>query len=246
MKKINVISFLMMSSISINAWSAIALDRTRVIYNGSEKSVSLNISNQNKELPYLAQVWIEDSNGKKINDPLTALPPLQRIEGGGKGQVKIQGLNIDQKLPQDKESVFYLNLREIPPRSNKPNTLQIALQTRIKLFYRPKTLFADRSLLDNPWQKKISLKKEGGKVKVINPTPYYVTLAAVYNSIDGKPVNGFDPIMVEPKSSSYLTGKSSALGSNPVLTFINDFGGRPKLIFNCSTDNCIVTDMKEG
>ena len=35
--------------------AAIALDRTRVILNGSERAESVEISNQNKELPYLAQ-----------------------------------------------------------------------------------------------------------------------------------------------------------------------------------------------
>ncbi len=48
-----------------NTQAAIALDRTRVIFDGSQKSVSLNISNQNKQLPYLAQGWIEDEQGNK-------------------------------------------------------------------------------------------------------------------------------------------------------------------------------------
>lgn len=56
------------------------------------------------------------------------------------GQVKIQGLPDIHKLPADRESIFYFNVREIPPKSNKANTLQIALQTRIKLFWRPKAL----------------------------------------------------------------------------------------------------------
>lgn len=55
--------------------AAIALDRTRVIFNGNEKTISLNVTNQNKELPYLAQGWVEDANGVKIESPLTVLPP---------------------------------------------------------------------------------------------------------------------------------------------------------------------------
>ncbi|SSN06714.1 fimbrial protein StfD [Klebsiella pneumoniae] len=51
---------------SAQSHAAIALDRTRVIFNGAEKSVSLNVSNLNKELPYLAQGWIEDQNGEKF------------------------------------------------------------------------------------------------------------------------------------------------------------------------------------
>ena len=123
-----------------SAFGAIALDRTRVIYDGSQKSISLNVSNENRQLPYLAQGWIEDAQGNKVSSPLTVLPPVQRIEPGAKSQVKIQGLPAVNSLPQDRESLFYFNLREIPPRTDKPNTLQIALQTRIKLFYRPAAL----------------------------------------------------------------------------------------------------------
>ncbi|MDN8683057.1 fimbria/pilus periplasmic chaperone, partial [Staphylococcus aureus] len=79
------------------------------------------------------QGWMEDVNGQKVESPLIVLPPIQRIEPGDKSQIKIQALPDIAKLPQDRESVFYFNLREIPPRSDKPNVLQIALQTRIKL-----------------------------------------------------------------------------------------------------------------
>ncbi len=47
---------------------------------------------------------------------------------------KTSGINA---LPQDRESLFYLNVREIPPKPDKPNVLQLAMQSRIKLFYRP-------------------------------------------------------------------------------------------------------------
>lgn len=47
------------------AHAAIALDRTRVIFNAGPKSLTLGISNQNKSLPYLAQAWLEDADGKK-------------------------------------------------------------------------------------------------------------------------------------------------------------------------------------
>lgn len=80
-----------------NTQAAIALDRTRVIFDGSQKSVSLNISNQNKQLPYLAQGWIEDEQGNKIQSPLTVLPPVQRIEPGKPSQVKIRGMPATKK-----------------------------------------------------------------------------------------------------------------------------------------------------
>lgn len=56
------------------AQAAIALDRTRAIFEGTQKSISLNIRNDNTQLPYLAQSWLEDINGKKISDPLVVVP----------------------------------------------------------------------------------------------------------------------------------------------------------------------------
>ncbi|MTD28401.1 fimbria/pilus periplasmic chaperone [Erwinia sorbitola] len=225
------------------AQSAIALDRTRVIYDGAQKSVSMNVSNENKQLPYLAQGWIEDAYGKKITSPLTVLPPVQRIEPGAKSQVKVQGLPAANSLPQDRESLFYFNLREIPPRSDKPNTLQIALQTRIKLFYRPKALMQTASETASPYQEKITLTKVGDKYQVNNPTPYFVTIVDGSSSIKGQSAKGFEPLMVEPKGSAMLT--TSALGNSPVLTYINDYGARPQLKFSCKGNSCLASRVKE-
>ncbi|CAI0730644.1 Chaperone protein papD precursor [Serratia quinivorans] len=225
------------------AFAAIALDRTRVIFNGDQKSISLSVSNQNKELPYLAQGWIEDAEGNKVTSPLMVLPPLQRVEPGAKSQVKIQAAPEVAKLPQDRESLFYFNLREIPPKSSKPNTLQIALQTRIKLFYRPATLVT-RDVAT--WQAKLTLTRVGDRYQVNNPTPYFITLASASASLGGKDIPGVNPVMVAPKGNVMLGGSAAALGSAPVLTYINDYGGRPKLVFGCSGATCSVRSSKAG
>lgn len=232
--------------VSQSTSAAIALDRTRAVFNGANKSISLNITNQNKMLPYLAQAWVEDEQGNKITQPLTALPPLQRVEPLAKGQVKLQLMGDPSTLPQDRESLFYFNLREIPPKSTKANTLQIALQTRIKLFYRPESIEINRSEGESVWQEKITLKREGDKYRVINPGPYYVTLAGAYERSDSLPIAGFDPVMIAPRSDALLNIKASTLGQKPMLAWINDYGGRPKLIFNCAGNVCRVIGSKAG
>lgn len=224
--------------VSQQTLAAIALDRTRVIVNGNEKSVSLSISNQNKQLPYLAQGWIEDELGNKITTPLTILPPIQRVEPGVESQIKVVTMPEIDQLSQDTETLFYFNIREIPPRSDKPNTLQIALQTRVKLFYRPKSIIPSKADMAMPWQEKITLARQGDSYQVTNPTPYFVTLVDVASSAKGKGADGFTPIMVAPKSSIPLGISAAVLGNTPVLTYINDYGGRPKLIFNCSANRC--------
>ncbi|TBL69131.1 fimbria/pilus periplasmic chaperone [Hafnia alvei] len=229
------------------ASAAIALDRTRIIFDGSDKAQSLSISNQNKELPYLAQGWIEDEAGIKIQSPLTVLPPVQRIEPDEKSQIKIQALPATSLLAQDRETLYYFNLREIPPKSDKANVLQIALQTRIKLFYRPAAIIPTRTELDSPWQNNLIMTRQGDSYQVSNPTPYFVTIVDAHMSSEkeskGKP---FTPIMIAPKTSYPLGVSAASLGSAPTLTYINDYGGRPSLTFSCSGVECKVTSVKAG
>lgn len=229
---------------ALPAHAAIVMDRTRVVFNGEDKSLTINISNNNQELPYLAQAWVEDEEGNKIEGPLTALPPLQRVEPGAKSQVKIQATAAAAQLAQDKETLFYFNLREIPPKSTKPNTLQIALQTRIKLFYRPKALKSSGSRA-NPWQEKLTLTRQGEHYVAHNPTPYYVTLASAAPGPQGNAISGFSPVMLPPGGSATLGVSASALGRAPVLTYINDYGGRPKLVFQCDGANCVVSNSEQ-
>lgn len=233
---------LLSAMVAQQAQAAIALDRTRVIFDGSQKSVSLNVSNQNKQLPYLAQGWIEDEQGNKIQSPLTVLPPVQRIEPGKPSQVKIQALPATKLLKQDRETVYYFNLREIPPKSTKANTLQIALQTRIKMFYRPMEIAMDANAA--PPQEQMTLSKQGDKYMVNNPTPYYVTIVDASSKKGGGGVKGFEPMMVPPKGSLPLTVSAATVGGSPVLTYVNDYGGRPQLSFSCNGSTCAVVPEK--
>jgi chaperone protein PapD len=220
--------------------AAISLDRTRVIFDGGQNSVSLSLNNENKQLPYLAQGWLEDEQGNKVQSPLTVLPPVQRIEPGKPSQIKIQALPAAKQLPQDRETLYYFNLREIPPRSDKANTLQIALQTRIKLFYRPRAIMPNGVEISAPWQEQLTLTRLGDKYQVNNPTPYYITIVEVDSKKNGEGVKEFTPLMVAPNASTKLAVSAASLGDNPVLTYVNDYGGRPKLLFSCNHGNCKV------
>ena len=231
---------LLVLALSQSANAAVGLDRTRVIFDGGKDATSVNITNNNTQLPYLAQGWIEDEAGQKITSPLIVLPPVQRLEPGKQSQVKVQALPAAKSLPQDRETVYYFNLREIPPRSDKSNTLQIALQTRIKLFYRPQAITPSQQDLSNPWQQKLTLTRDGDHYRVNNPTPYYVTLVDARSSKEGKTVEGFAPLMIAPKQALTLGPSAKALGSTPYLAYVNDYGGRPLLAFTCTGDTCNV------
>lgn len=243
MNKQRVVSLFLLGGMAVSSqsYAAIAMDRTRVIFDGDQKALSLNISNQNQQLPYLAQAWIEDDKGNKIDGPLTILPPVQRLEPGAKSQVKIQTLAGINMLKQDQETLFYFNLREIPPRSDKANVLQLALQTRVKLLYRPAALVPKEATVASTWQNDLTLTRQGNGYKVNNPTGYYITL--VDARVGGSSSNNkFKPVMVAPKSSAELN--VGDLGNTPLVTYINDYGGRPTLHFACSGSECKVVANK--
>ena len=228
---------LLLSAASLSAQASVTPDRTRLIFNESDKSISVTLRNNDPKLPYLAQSWIEDEKGNKISSPLTVLPPVQRIDSMMNGQVKVQGMPDINKLPADRESLFYFNVREIPPKSNKANTLQIALQTRIKLFWRPKAL--ENVSMKNPWQYKVTLTRNGQEFTVNNPTPYYVIFSNASTQKNGNPAAGFSPIVMSPKTSAPLNVK---MGSVPVLTYVNDYGARMPLCFTCNGNSCQVDE----
>lgn len=233
MSKLTIMMLIVLNIASINtAFSAIALDRTRVVYEGSSKAISLNISNENKQLPYLAQAWIEDHQQQKISGPFIVTPPIQRIEPGEKSMVRVSALPEVKALPQDRESLFYFNLREIPPRSDKPNVMQIALQTKVKLFYRPASIVAKPGTV---WQKQLVLQQTAKGYQIENPTPYYITVVGIAAREKARESNGFVPVILAPKSRTSVT---SAVYDAPVVTYINDYGGRPELAFTCVRQRC--------
>lgn len=219
-----------------SAMAAVTLDRTRAVFNGGNKSISLNISNENKQLPYLAQAWLENAEGKKITTgPLVVTPPVQRLEPGEKSMVRVMATPAASVLPQNRESLFYFNLREIPPKSNKPNVLQIALQTRIKLFYRPKAIVQAPGAV---WQDKLVLHPQVGGYRIENPTPYYITVIGIGGTAEQAEKGKFDTVMVSPDSS--VSVKTAGSWDAPFLTYINDYGGRPTLRFSCSGGACVA------
>lgn len=194
------------------ASAAIALDRTRVIFSEGKKSVTVSIHNENTALPFLAQAWLEDIHGKKIASPFVVVPPLQRVEPGAASQLEIRAQPQAATLPEDRESLFYFNLREIPPKSKEANTLQLALQTRVKFFYRPKSIQQTRTQMTTPWQDQLTMTRKGDGYVVNNPTPYYISLVSAGTNVKGSQAKGFRPVMVAPKGSAPLGVSAGGAG----------------------------------
>ena len=94
------------------------------------------------------------------------------------------------------------------------------------------------------WVEKVTLTRKGDRYVLNNPTPYYLTIVEGRPSAKGNPVS-FQPVMVAPKTESAIEAAASALGNTPVLTYVNDYGGRPQIQFTCNGASCTASLLKD-
>lgn len=187
--------------------ATVVINATRVVYPQQETEVTVKLDN-NGAAPALVQAWIDDGDVSATPDearaPFTLTPPLFRMEPK-KGQ-NLRLFYTQEPLPQDKESLFWLNVLEVPPKDaddEKVNGLRLAFRSRIKLLYRPKGLSGD--VRDAPsrvtWQF-VRGPGEGYVLRAINPTPYYLTFSDVVVKSGGARWNNQDTGMVAPGSQT--------------------------------------------
>lgn len=235
---------LMLISTTFTAHAAINLDRTRIVFPESDKASSLKVDNQSKALPYLALSWIEDEKGQKEDVHFMALPPIQRIEAGASSQVRIVKQAATRQLPKDRESLFYFNLREVPPKSTSASeersVMQVAMQSRIKLFWRPEAI---RKKSGELTEMRMEITANAKGLTVHNPTPYYITLA--WLSKNAKTIlPGFDSLMIAPFATA-TASTGDYHGSYYSIGYIDDYGALKKVDVQCTgTAQCKLNERK--
>lgn len=237
LKQIVVGVFILSAGMKLSV-AGISLDRTRLIFEEGNQSASANLTNTSKDVPFLAQSWVEDATGKKITSPLLVLPALQRINGSEKGVIRVTRTTGIDTLPQDRESLFYLNVREIPPKSTIANILMLSMQSRIKLFYRPVAIIP--KIKGSVWQDRIVFHKKRDKLIAENPTPYYITLISLKKMISPKEdekLTSFSGVMIAPKSSLDIPVTDSSVNGFKMM-YVNDYGGHPEIVFSCDISLC--------
>ncbi|EJT85635.1 pili assembly chaperone [Pseudomonas putida S11] len=163
---------LLLAPFSANA--ALTISSTRIIQPSDRQSTSIVVANPSNRA-YAAQAWINtEADDSTTAVPLIASPALFRIDPASEQTVQFNRLPND--LPKDRESLFFFNLQEIPQANDKPdNVLNIALRTRIKVFFRPSQLKGrpQDHLKNLTW----SVQSINGKPHLVvdNPSPYYFT-----------------------------------------------------------------------
>lgn len=225
--------FLVASGFAARAEADVVINGTRIIYSSEEKEATVKLNNQGAT-PMLVQIWMDDGDEKvvpeKAKTPFTLMPPMFRMEAG-KG-LAVRVIYTGEPLPSDKESLFWFNLLEVPPRPKDAegrNLLQFAFRTRIKFFFRPAGLpgSANDAFKQLSWKLVNAPEGKGVALQVTNPSPYYVNFAHVGLKIDKQREVGLGG-MVAPGATTVfpLTNLQGRPKGNVLATFdvINDFG----------------------
>lgn len=206
--------------------AGVMLNGTRIILGANERSVSTIVSNIGVS-DYAVQAWISDAADSRDRvSPFIAMPALFKVRAGEEQVIRI--IKTPGDLPRDRESVFYLNVQEIPVKNTKQeNSLKVAVRTRIKLFYRPNDL--PGTALEAPKQLSWNLVEQptGTLLRISNPSAYHITFIGI-RVLDGNtPIELSDVDMLPPMSSvDYpLKRKVGPKGATLEFSTINDQGG---------------------
>lgn len=199
------------------AQAGVIIGGTRVVYDGNKKEASISVQNPDTT-PYLIQSWIDTQNSSAEKTPFIITPPLYRLD---KGQQNVERIILAGAVPQDKESLYWLNIKAIPSAPRKDNTLQIAVKTRIKLIYRPAVL---KGTTPEELAEKLSWSRSGDSLQVKNPTVYVMNFNEI--TVGGKKVE--DVSYVLPGATASFALPKGVSGGEVTFTVINDYGGPGK------------------
>jgi len=212
--------------LSQNTLANVVVTGTRVIYPEGVNSMAVQLTNNGKDSA-LVQSWIDsgdfNSTPENSDAPFYISPPIIKIDGLQGQQLNLKKLdNLDKKLPENVESVFYLNILDIPKTPDEAkgkNIIQLATRSRIKIFYRPQGLTSSPENIAD----KVSYKVADGNIVVKNDSPYHLIIASITTKAN-KNKSVVESEMIPPLSTKALPLNSKLNGNDLIMTYVDDYG----------------------
>ncbi|MDZ4300222.1 MULTISPECIES: fimbria/pilus periplasmic chaperone [Pseudomonas] len=206
---------------------------TRLLYPADQKEITVKLNNNGTQ-PALIQSWIDtgsvESTPTSSKAPFLLSPPVARIDPT-KGQ-SLRVLFTGAPMAQDKESVFWLNVLEIPPKPEAGadiNTLQMAFRSRIKLFYRPTGLpgTASEAIEQVQWQLVPARDGQGLALQAFNPSAFHVSLIELELVAGAQRERSEDGMIAPGETRQFVLPTLKvrpAAGAQVEFSAINDYG----------------------
>ncbi|WP_457975879.1 fimbrial biogenesis chaperone [Enterobacter sp. SA197] len=215
-----------------SAQAGIQINATRVIYPASKKEVTLGITNE-ADTPRLLQMWIDsgnpDARPESAKIPFLVTPPISRIDPG-KGQT-LRIIFTGGVLPADRESVFWLNILEVQPKSgvSKENSdrIKFTVRSRLKVFYRPTGLPGSQGDAAAQLRWRLISQGKGYALECDNPTAWNVSFHDVRlksaSAVADAKQNGMCP--AKGKKLFPVKEVMAPRSGRVLFTTIDDYGG---------------------
>ncbi|AIJ06701.1 MULTISPECIES: fimbrial biogenesis chaperone [Edwardsiella] len=210
---------------AITAWPAcatIVIYGTRIIYPAQRQEITVQLANRGDK-PSLIQAWIDEGDPnvppEEVKAPFLLTPPIATVTAGNGQQLRIRAL--PNALPQDRESLFYLNVIDIPPDNpaRSGNLLKLAMQNRIKLFYRPQGI----AELGEKTVGQLSARRDEQRVTLNNRSPNHITITALGAGEREQLLKA--TLMLAPFSQRHIAVAGLPGGvSTLTLSYLNDYG----------------------
>lgn len=217
-----VLALLLLAGVNSAPFAAVNVDRTRLVFAASDIAQSLTLANDSVT-PMLLQVWTDAGETASSPDnsrtPLVVLPPVFKMQPDELRTLRVM-LSSRRSLPEDRESLFWLNIYQISPELSATKSatrkLVLPLRLRLKVFIRPTGLKAPTA---NDEQKlRFSIASQG--ITITNPTPWYMSLTVT--ATKGIRIGS---IMLAPyERRDVVLSQASGVGTTVNYAVINDSG----------------------
>uniref|UniRef100_UPI00333EBE2B fimbrial biogenesis chaperone n=1 Tax=Castellaniella defragrans TaxID=75697 RepID=UPI00333EBE2B len=221
---------LVLAVASVPAFAAIVISPVRIIYDAAKGEATVRLINES-QAPDLVQSWLDtgsSQDARNVEVPFIVSPPLVRVDPG-----KTQTLRIvysGEPLPQDRESVFWLNVLAAPPQGDASagaSVMQLSVRTRLKMIYRPAGLSGTAAEAPSrlTWQLAAGARPV---LQVSNPTPHHISFSAVELVSGGQVQAVQDPGPIAPFETRELPLPQAAIksaGARVRYQVFNDYGG---------------------
>lgn len=220
------------------ASAGIVITGSRVVYPAKEREVSIKMTN-NAEEPSLVQAWVDKGDSKltpdKADGPFLVTPPITRVEPK-KGQTLRLVYTGDEATLKNQESVFWLNVLDVPPmpKDKSANFMQVAVRSRLKIFYRPEGLPGSQAESAQGLKWSVVQSAGGYGLRASNAGAFNVSLASAALTTNGQTyqVDPDNVKMVPPGGSVELLLQKlktpPGAGSKISYAWINDWGATQK------------------
>ncbi|BBS36407.1 molecular chaperone [Enterobacter cloacae complex sp. 2024EL-00215] len=201
--------------VAATAHAGVIINGTRLVYQGDKKESSLGLSNPDTT-DYLVQSWVDSGGKNRAKAPFLITPPLFRLDAKEDNVLRV--VRTGGNLPEDRESLYWLNIKAIPSSKHVEgmNTLQIAINTRIKLLYRPSSIQGKPEDVAD----KLEWHREGNDLVVNNPTPFYMNFQSV--TLNGQKVK--KATWAVPKTETHFPLPANMGGNTVAWSIITDYG----------------------